>query len=135
MPGKEQLADILQKLEQLNRLEEEGSAVHRVGRSTLDSEALIESLRAHLPLSVLVQHDRLRAKGRRSIAALRRGVCSACHMSLPVGTQSEVKKQSALLRCDYCGRFVFLAEEEAASLPCISDAPPLRQVRRKPDGK
>ena len=135
MPGKEQLADIRQKLEQLNRLEEEGSAVHRAGRSTLDSEALIESLRANLPLSVLVQHDRLRAKGRRSIAELRRGVCSACHMSLPVGTQSEVKRQSALLHCDYCGRFVFLAGEEAANMPSISEAAPLRPVRRRPDRK
>jgi hypothetical protein len=56
-------------------------------------------------------------------------------MSLPVGTQSEVKKQSALLRCDYCGRFVFLAEEGAANMPSISEAPPLRPVRRKPDRK
>ena len=132
MPGKEQLADIRQKLEQLNRLEEEGSAVLRADRSTLDSEALIESLRANLPLSVLVQHDRLRTKGRRSIAELRRGVCSACHMSLPVGAQSEVKRQSALLRCDYCGRFVFLAGEEAANMPSISEAAPVRPVRRKP---
>jgi len=112
MPGQEQFADLQQKLEQLNRLEDEGAMTRRSGRSALDSEALLESLRANIPLSVLLQHDRLRARGRQSVAEVRHGVCSGCHMSLPIGTLSEVKRESSIVKCDYCGRFVFLADED-----------------------
>lgn len=85
------------------------------GRSALDSEALIESLRANIPLNVLLQHDRLRARGRQSVASVNHSVCSGCHMSLPSGTMMEVKRESALVKCDYCGRFLFLATEETSA--------------------
>lgn len=117
IPENEPFADLRQKLEQLNRLEDEGTATRRSGRSTLDSEALIESLRANFPLNVLLQHDRLRARGRRSLAEVRNGVCSGCHMSLPSGTMLDVRRESALVKCDYCGRFLFLAKDESASPP------------------
>jgi predicted nucleic acid-binding Zn-ribbon protein len=135
MPGKEQLPDLQQKLKQLNRLEEEGQAIQRAGRSTLDSEALIESLRSNLPLNVLVQHDRLRARGRCSVAEVRRGVCSGCHMSLPVGAVSEIKRQSTLMRCDYCGRFLLLAADESGGTTpggeTVSGRPARRRARTK----
>jgi predicted nucleic acid-binding Zn-ribbon protein len=128
MPGKEQLAELQQKLEQLNRLEDEGSISRRRGRPALDSEPLLESLRASLPLSVLVQHDRLRARGRRSLAQVRQGVCSGCHMALPIGTLAEVKGESSLVRCNNCERFVFLAKVAQ------EDAPASAQ-RSKPLGR
>jgi len=130
MPGQEQFADFRRKLEQLNRLESEGATTRRSGRSALDSEALIESLRANIPLNVLLQHDRLRARGRQSVAEVRHGVCSGCHMSLPSGTLSEVKRESALVNCDYCGRFIFVAEEESASEPPAA-TPKERQSNRR----
>ena len=115
MPENEPFADLRLTLEQLNRLEEEGAATRRSGRSMLDSAALIESLRGNIPLDVLLHHDRLRARGRKSVTEARHGVCSGCHMSLPSGTMLEVKRKSSLVKCDYCGRFLFLAEEEAVS--------------------
>ena len=109
MPESESFADLRQKLDELNRLEDEKTATRPSGRSTLDSEALIESLRSNIPLNVLLQHDRLRARGKQSVAELRQGVCSGCHMSQPSGTILEVKRESALVKCDYCGRFLFLS--------------------------
>lgn len=111
------VAETLQRLTELNRLEDEGAMTRRSGCSALDSEALIESLRANIPLNVLVQHDRLRVRGRQSVAEVRNAVCSGCHMSLPIGTLAEAKRESVLVKCDYCGRFVFLAEEESAPTP------------------
>lgn len=130
MPGQEQFADLQQKLQQLNRLEDEGAITRRSGRSALDSEALLELLRANIPLNVLVQHDRLRARGRQSVAKVKNGVCSGCHMNLPSGTLSEAKRESALVKCDYCGRFVFVAEEESASEPTVT-TPKERQSSRR----
>jgi len=114
VPEGEPCADLRLKLDQLNRLEEEGATTRRSGHSALDSEALIESLRANIPLNVLLQHDRLRARGRKSVAEVRHGVCSGCHMSLPSGTQLEVKRETAIVKCDYCGRFIFVVEDEPA---------------------
>lgn len=111
MPENERSSE-LQKLEQLNRLEDESAATRRSGRPALDREALIESLRGNIPPNVLLQHDRLRARGRRSVAEARNGVCSGCHMNLPSGAMLEVKRKSSLVKCDYCCRFLFLAEEE-----------------------
>jgi predicted nucleic acid-binding Zn-ribbon protein len=115
MPESEPFADLRQKLDGLNRLEDERTPAQLSGRSTLDGEALIESLRANVPLNVLLQHDRLRARGKRSVADLRQGVCSGCHMSQPSGTVLEVKRESALVKCDYCGRFLFLADGKVDS--------------------
>jgi len=117
MPASEPIADLRQRLEQLNQLEDDGALAKRTGRSALNSEALMESLRANMPVGVLAHHDRLRARGRRSVAEVRHGVCSGCHMSLPTGLQAEVQRESTLLKCETCGRFIFPAE--------VSVEPPL----------
>ena len=122
-------AETRQRLTELNRLEDEGAVTRRSGRSALDSEVRIESLRANIPLTALLQHDRLRARGRRSVSEVRNGVCSGCHVSLPSGTLLDVKRESALVKCDYCGRFAFLAEEE--STPALPQATP----KEKPPGR
>jgi len=117
MPASEPIADLRQRLEQLNELEDDRMQARRSGRSALNSEALLESLRANIPLGVLSHHDRLRSRGRRSIAEVRHGVCSGCHMSLPTGLQAEVQRESSLLKCETCGRFIFQTE--------VSVEPPL----------
>lgn len=118
------VADIHRHLTELNRLEDEAASCRRSGRSALNSEALIESLRANISISLLLHHDRLRARNWQSVAEIRRGVCSACHRVLPIGTLAEVKRRTSLLRCDNCGRFVMLAEEELETI-----APPVQGVK------
>jgi predicted nucleic acid-binding Zn-ribbon protein len=111
MPANVPIADLRQRLEQLNQLEDARVQARRSGHSALNSEALMESLRANIPLSVLAHHDRLRSRGRWSVAEVRHGVCSGCHRSLPTGLQAEVQRESTLLNCETCGRFIFPAEE------------------------
>lgn len=110
MPTSEPIADLRQRLEQLNELEDEHAQATNSGRSTLNPAALMESLRANLPVGVLLQHDRLRARGRRSIATVLNGVCAGCHMSLPTGLQAELRRGTTLSKCETCGRFIFAAE-------------------------
>jgi uncharacterized protein len=117
IPTTEPIADLRQQLEQLNQLQDDRAEACRSGRSALNSEALMESLRANMPLGVLSHHDRLRSRGRHSIAEVRNGVCSGCHMSLPSGLQAEVQRKSTLLKCETCGRFIFAA--------AVSVEPPL----------
>ena len=108
---KNHIADTRRQLTELNRLE---------------NEALIESLRASMPLSVLMLHDVLRARGRQSIAEVRHGVCSGCHMGLSTGLQAEVQRQTTIPKCETCGRFLF----SAVGTPV--PAPPPESPRKKP---
>src|SRR6266550_2841543 len=117
MPASEPIADLRQRLEQLNELEDEQSLVRRSEHSASNSKVLRESLRANLPLSVLTHHDRLRSRGRRSVAEVRNGVCSGCHMNLPTGLQAEVQRKSMLLRCQTCERFIFPVKEASEPPP------------------
>jgi predicted nucleic acid-binding Zn-ribbon protein len=107
MPTIEPLAGLRQRLEQLHELEDKQAQRSKSRRSTLNTEALMESLRANLPLGVLSHHDRLRSRGRRSIAEVRNGVCSGCHMTLSTGLQAELQRATTLLKCETCGRFIF----------------------------
>jgi predicted nucleic acid-binding Zn-ribbon protein len=111
MPASEPIADLRQRLEQLNQLEDNRALAKKTGRSALNSEALMESLRSNVPFGVLTHHDRLRSRGRQSVAEVRHGVCSGCHMSLPTGLQAEVQRESTLPKCETCGRFIFPAKE------------------------
>lgn len=115
------IADTRQRLTELNRLEEENVMMRRAGRSTLDSEALMESLRANLSFKVLAHRDRLRTLDRFSVAEVRQGVCSGCKMPLPSATRAGVRRQKTLVLCDHCGRFIFPSEEpaSAAILPAM----------------
>jgi predicted nucleic acid-binding Zn-ribbon protein len=79
-------------------------------------ESLIESLRAKLPVGVLALHDKMRAKGKRSVAGVRRGVCSGCHLALGVGNVAAVRAKE-LRRCGNCGRYVYMVEDEESALP------------------
>ena len=75
----------------------------------------IESLRAPLPTSILGHYDRRQARGQLSIAPVRRGVCGACHLSMPSGRLADVhRKRGELNVCDNCGVFIYLIEDDLA---------------------
>jgi len=75
------VADTRKRLTELNRLENEGVVSRKSRHSPLNSEALIESLQASISPSVLMHHDRLRSRSRQSVAEVRHGVCSGCHIA------------------------------------------------------
>ena len=122
-------ADTRQQLTELNRLENEKASCQSTDRSTLQCESLIESLRASMSLSVLMLHDLLRVRGRQSVAEVRHGVCSGCHMTLSTGLQAEVQRQTTLTKCETCGRFILPAGEK--SVPPLLAAPKKQPVSRR----
>jgi len=129
---KDYVADMRQRLEQLNQVEEQLED-SRKWRDDCPSEgAVIESLRAEISPSVLAHHDRLRARGRKSVAEVRNGVCSGCHVGLSIGTVAAVKHQSSLLKCENCGRFIFLAGDGLAAAPAPEPAKNIPRPNSRP---
>jgi len=103
-------------------LEQRLTTLKREGRAAASVTALIESLRANLPLGVLITHDRMRSRDRRCVAEVRHGVCGGCHLALAVGNVAAVR-HGDLHRCGNCGRYLFIVEDEpAAAVPASAAA-------------
>ena len=97
------------------------------GRSSL-SEASIQALRKKVPAPILAQFDRLRLRGKKGLAVVRNGVCSECHISIPLGTLRRAATGDEIQVCGNCGRCLHLPEEAAAAI----NTPPPHPSERKP---
>jgi hypothetical protein len=106
-----QVHDIVRRLMELAALEERLTTLKRDGETAASVTALIESLRANIPLGVLITHDRMRNRGRRCLAEVHHGVCTGCHLALAVGNVAAVR-HGDLHRCGNCGRYLYIVEEE-----------------------
>jgi predicted nucleic acid-binding Zn-ribbon protein len=122
--------DVVRRLLELHALEERLATFKRSRENTSDVKALIDSLRANISLPVLIDHDRLRARGKRSVAEVRHGVCSGCHLGLAVGNVNALKTD-VLRRCGNCGRYLYFVEEESEPAPPPVPAKTHHKTRKK----
>ncbi len=121
--------DIVRRLIELQSLEERLAEFQRSHEKSADVQALIESLRANLPVTVLINHDRMRTKDKASVAEVRHGVCIGCHLALAVGNVADLRRGD-MRQCGNCGRYLYLVEEEEAVLTG-SEPKPARKRRTK----
>lgn len=129
---KSYIHDLVSRLLELHSLEERLAAFPRKRDERTNVETLLESLRANLPVRVLIVHDQMKTKGKRSVAEVRRGVCSGCHLGLAIGNVNALKAGD-LRRCGNCGRYLYVVEEEEKneSPPPPTPANPRRKARKK----
>jgi predicted nucleic acid-binding Zn-ribbon protein len=98
------------RLLELHALEQRGAASRNGHSASSNGKESMDALRAKIPLTVLLDHDRQRHQGKRSVAQARRGVCSGCRSGLSADTLKALK--AGILRgCDHCGRFLYVVEE------------------------
>jgi predicted nucleic acid-binding Zn-ribbon protein len=131
-PMKSNMHNVVRQLIELHALEERLENGPRHAEEQSRAEMRIESLRASLPVGVLLTHDHMRAKGKRSVAEVRRLVCSGCHLTLGLGNVAALRR-GEIHRCGHCGRYVYLQEGEE---PAVADTPsewkrPAPRKRRK----
>ena len=81
-----------------------------------DSEKLKAELRRKIPAPILVHYDRLMARGKKGITAVRHQTCSGCHMRLPIGVVSTLMHATDIQLCDSCGRYLYLPEGEGTQV-------------------
>jgi predicted nucleic acid-binding Zn-ribbon protein len=75
--------------------------------------ARVNSLRELIPTSILLHYDRLKARGKRSVAPVKRGVCGSCHLAVPSGSLANLRRTAGSLNvCVNCGAFVYFADED-----------------------
>jgi len=116
----EERKNILAKAEEaVNAEEAELAAI--IEKSKKDNAALISRIKALLPMRekaasevdpVLLKRYELGADryGGVFLSKVEDGDCSACHTRLGSGTLTELKADTELVRCDNCGRILYMEE-------------------------
>ena len=93
-----------------------------------------DEVRKKVPVQVLEMYDRLRARGKKGVADVRRGVCAQCHMQVAVGLLALLRREDNLHRCENCGAYLRLNEETPAlEMPPRRTQPGRRGRPRKLD--
>jgi predicted nucleic acid-binding Zn-ribbon protein len=130
------VTETIQCLKDLHRLEDQLSET-KTGKAEIQSQ--LDAVRARLIPNILGHHDRMRARGKKSIAEVRNGVCFGCHMQVASGILSTVRRAEDIQLCAQCGRYLYIqeappaaaADPNAAAAP-LADAPPAdKPVKKK----
>jgi hypothetical protein len=95
-------------------------------------QTTLQTLQDRVPASVLAHFLRLVAQERKGVAVVRHGVCSECHLRVPVGVVAALRKPKDLHLCENCGSYLLLdaAELAAVESPAVSHVPVARKVGR-----
>ena len=119
------MKELLQNLIQLQTLESSGV-------KDKSAEASLAELRAKIPSQIIAHYDRLVARGKKGLAAVRGQVCSGCHMQVPLGVVMTLKHGDDIQLCESCGRYLYLAPaaETETTKPAASPKP--ERKKRKP---
>jgi predicted nucleic acid-binding Zn-ribbon protein len=118
---------IIQSLRKLDHMETQ-LARNPEGSSETSSLLLdIQAIREVIPTAILRHHDRMKARGKMSVAPVRGGVCDACHLKIPLGHLLKLSHPGDLSVCDNCGAFIYLAVET----PAPAAAPSVARKKRK----
>jgi len=77
----------------------------------------LERLRVKIPPQILGHYDRLVARGKKGIAAVRHQTCMGCHMKVPLGVVLTLQRGDDIQLCGCCGRYLFLDETPEVEAP------------------
>ncbi len=100
--------------------------------SSPERQARIDELRKLVAAPVLTHFDRLVTRGRKSVALVRHGVCTECHIRVPVGTLASLITPHDVYLCDSCSCYLLLPSDEvSATLVPPKDKLVVRRTRAK----
>jgi hypothetical protein len=92
--------------------------------------ATIAELRGKIPPQIIAHYDRLQARGKKGVAAIRNQVCTGCHMRVPIGVVATLMHDTDIQICESCGRYLYLSDPPQASAPVEAAKPkPARKAR------
>lgn len=103
---------VLRDIQELQHLEGPAQTPGEEKPFSKETFSEIQALRKRIPTSILGHYDRLRVRGKQGVAAVRNGVCGACHLQLPRGVVLHMQGAHEMGVCDHCGAFIYLAEPE-----------------------
>jgi len=95
-----------------------------------NAAASIAELRGKIPPQIIAHYDRLLARGKKGVAAVRNQVCTGCHMRVPIGVVATLMHDTDIQICESCGRYLYLSDSPPATAPKEPAKPkPARKAR------
>jgi len=73
-----------------------------------DLEAERVQVWERVPLELRRRYERMRRQMPNPVAAVVRGRCGACHLTLPQGILNRLRADEGLVQCEQCGRLLHL---------------------------
>jgi predicted nucleic acid-binding Zn-ribbon protein len=110
--------ELLQNLLKLQAIEFEETTEKKSGTT-------IAELRGKIPPQILGHYDRLVARGKKGVTAIRGENCSSCHIRVPIGAIMTLRRGEDIQLCESCGRYLYLLE-----VPAAEPAPPVIPQKR-----
>ena len=97
----------------------------------------VESVRERLPTAILSHYDQRIARGKCGAARVRNNTCGGCHLLLPSGQLSDLRRDDVSLQvCGNCSALLLpeipRPEAAAPAMPAEPEAAPKPKTRRKP---
>ncbi|WP_397384617.1 hypothetical protein [Prosthecobacter sp.] len=123
-------------IEDLSQLSELDAAKRRLEPKSPRCKELVleaESVRERLPTAILHHYDLRISKGKRGAARMRNNTCGGCHLSLPSGQLSDLRREDASLQvCGYCSIFILpeIPQPEAAAEPVVEEPVAVKKPRK-----
>lgn len=111
--------ELLENLIKLQSLEFEETTPKNAGATTAE-------LRHKILPQILAHYDRLVAKGKKGVAAVRGQTCTGCHMQVPLAAVMTLKHGTDIQLCESCGRYLYLLVETESPAP----AAPVKRGRK-----
>ena len=90
--------------------------------------ATVAELRGKIPAQILGHYDRLVARGKKGVTAIRGENCSSCHIRVPIGAIMTLKRGEDIQLCENCGRYLFLPD--TAEMETAPPAAPAKRAKK-----
>ena len=94
-----------------------------------NADAIIAELRGKIPPQIIAHYDRLVARGKKGVAAVRNQVCTGCHMRVPIGVVTTLMHDTDIQICESCGRYLYLADSTQPTPAGSAKPKPTRKAR------
>src|SRR5947208_3530459 len=114
----------------MNKIIDELFELQKLNLRPKANSAEIEALRKKIPAQLLVNFDRALTRGKKSVAMVRSGVCSECHLQITIGVVTSLASNEEIQRCGNCGRYLYLVPGEPL-VPAPAPAKPVKTRRKK----
>jgi len=95
-----------------------------------NADATIAELRGKVPPQIITHYDRLVARGKKGVAAVRNQVCTGCHMRVPIGVVATLMHDTDIQICESCGRYLYLSDTPQTTAPVVTKPKPARKARQ-----
>jgi predicted nucleic acid-binding Zn-ribbon protein len=121
---------LLDSLLKLQSLEFDEAGIDGTSEKEIDKK--IAALRLQIPLPILNHYDRLGARGKKGVAAVRHQTCTGCHVQVTKAVVINLMRGEDIQVCENCGRYLYLPEPDE-SKPQAAAQKTGAKLRKQPE--